>query len=131
MPTHAEEAERPSWDSSQFGIHHWLATLEPWLASKNADYVSLWTSGSTLSRYTTLVPTEFFGILIRDGIFTAGSFKHPVSPDIFIDYELAPGMVPLDPANKNFVVSADAVRRVDRQLASDILATMSPSRSPN
>jgi len=52
MPTRADEQERPSWDSSQFGIHSWLVALESWLATKNADFVSLWTSGSTMSRYS-------------------------------------------------------------------------------
>ena len=77
MPLHSDEAERPSWDSSLSGIHCWLAALEPWLAGKNADYVSLWASGSVLSRYATVVPTEFSGVLLRDGIFPLGSFKQP------------------------------------------------------
>ena len=126
MPSHAEEhQERPSWDSSQFGIHRWLSALETWLATKNADYVSLWTSGSTMSRYTTVVASEFSGVLLRDGILTKGTFKQPTSLDIFIDFELAPGMAPLatGPGN-NYAISSDAVRRVDRQLCFDVLSTI-------
>ena len=69
--------------------------LEPWLSIKSADYVSLWTSGSTMSRYTTVVASEFAGVMLRDGTFPLGTFKNPATLDIFIDFELAPGMLHL------------------------------------
>ena len=110
--------ERPTWDSTPIKRHAWLVTMYQYLVQKDKDYRSLASEGYVMSRHHTVVPTEFHGCHLRDGLVEKGSLADPLPLDIFDDLPLPVGMAPL---GGRYEVSYEAVKRVDEAMCEDVL----------
>lgn len=115
-----DTSDIPKWDLTQLAMRTWINDLQRHLRKKK-DFVTLVTKGIVLdSRYNTIVPTEFHGCALRDDLVRDCSFDQPISDEIFNDYAIPTGMAPLTKA-EDVKVYREAIRQVDRQLATDIL----------
>ena len=104
-------------------MHKWLEDLRPYLYKKDDDYSTLVERGYVMHRTTKVLPTEFHGCALRDGLVGDFDWENPIPIDIYIDYEIPSGMDDLD--TSQYDVSIDSVLKKDRMLARDILATIS------
>ena len=113
---------RPVWNHDDLSMASWLDDMLKYLAIKDPNFQSWCSEGYILNRTTTVVPTQFHGVALREDWVEPGSLEEPLSPEIYVDRAIPDGTAALEAGE--MTVSLRACRRVDEALQQEILAGM-------
>ncbi|KAL3913473.1 MAG: hypothetical protein SGPRY_007965 [Prymnesium sp.] len=116
----------PFWDTTPITMRKWLISLPEYLESENTDYVTWWEQGYCMATHQVASPTTTHSIALRDGAVRIHSSDQPIDVNIFVGAGAPCGSRALSATDeKRFSVAPEFCRRIDRQLANSILATVS------
>ena len=121
----SNKLSRPMWNHDDLSMASWLDDMFKYLAVKDPNFQSWCSEGYILNRTTTVVPTQFHGVALREDWVEPGSLEEPLPPEIYVDRAVPSGVDALNPSE--MTVSLRACRRVDEALQQEILAGMASS----